>query len=352
MARNPEHYAIIIGIDGYTRLPPLRAAASDATRLVEWLIKDDGGGLPPENVKLVVSPTSRPSNPFDARPVQQEIDKALVEMGILTKQRIGQRLYFYFAGHGVGLNFEDVAMLMATAGQGQFSYNIGLRAYRLFLHERKSFDEIIFIIDCCRNPLQGIKLGEPDFDPVQNQIDKKVQDVVVMAAKYGEKAFEPPDAETGERRSILTKAVLEGLQNIDSADPFGRITINSLWDYIEKRVPKLTNDPKLKQTPELDKRNLNDDIVIYTVPNTRLPRVKVHIDTTVEEVGANLELFDNNLRRIARQPTAQARNENPWEVFLVKGRWYIVTYPEIPNAPPLTIDLRDVKDEPVKFTYK
>lgn len=353
MARNPEHYAIVIGINGYKQIRPLNAAVADATRFAEWLIKEEGGGLPPENVKLIVSPPVSPANPFDARPVQQEVDAALVEMGIKTRERIGQRLYFYFAGHGVGPSFDDIAMLMATAAMDQLNYNIGLRPYRLFFHDRKSFDEIVYLIDCCRDPVQGFRLGEPSFNLAKSQaVDKKVQDFVVMAAEYGEKAFEPRDPTTGERRSILTKALLEGLEDLKAADPLGRITANSLCRYVEESVPKLTTDPKLRQIPKVDLNNLRDDIVIYTVPNTTLPRVKVHIHTTVAEAGGRLNLFDNNLRPVLSQPTAQARIDSPWEVFLVKGKWYILNYSESPNGLPKIIDLTNAADDVATIIYE
>src|SRR5882762_2214822 len=108
MARNPDHYAIVIGIDGYSQLRRLRASEKDAKKFASWLKSDDGGGLPIENIYMILSPPDLPSNPFDARPVAYQIDDALTRIGLTKGGWIGKRLYFYFAGHGFGPNFNDV----------------------------------------------------------------------------------------------------------------------------------------------------------------------------------------------------------------------------------------------------
>src|SRR5262245_49674486 len=97
-----DHYAIAVGIDDYPALRRLRSSARDATRICEWLTAPDGGDLPEANVKLITSPGVLVSDPFQAKPVQDQIDLALRDFGVEQGLRIGARLYFYFAGHGFG----------------------------------------------------------------------------------------------------------------------------------------------------------------------------------------------------------------------------------------------------------
>jgi len=55
MANNPEDYAIVVGINYYPALRKLKAAEKDATLFAEWLMSPEGGGLPPDNVRLILS---------------------------------------------------------------------------------------------------------------------------------------------------------------------------------------------------------------------------------------------------------------------------------------------------------
>src|SRR5215212_11472438 len=134
VVRNPDHYAIVIGIDGYKQLRRLRAAGDDAQRFVAWLTCEDGGGLDPKNVKPILSPLVLPDDPLDAKPVLTEVTRALRDIGVGRGTRIGQRLYFYFAGHGFGPTFDDVGLLLADAAMERLGSNIGLRPHRLFFH--------------------------------------------------------------------------------------------------------------------------------------------------------------------------------------------------------------------------
>jgi uncharacterized caspase-like protein len=209
--KNDQHFAIAIGIDTYPQLRRLTSSVKDAADFCEWLTSDDGGNLPDQNVKLIPSSPALPADPFDARPMQTEIDRALRDFGVEQGTRVGQRLYFYFAGHGFGPSFDNIGMLMANAAMKRL-YNIGLRPYRNYFHESKRFDEVVFILDCCRDRDFSRETMAPGFDKDPAPDGRRVVDFVLMATAYGEKAFAPVDKPTNERRGLLTKAVLEGLR--------------------------------------------------------------------------------------------------------------------------------------------
>jgi len=162
---NPTDFAVVIGIDGYAGLRPLKAAKRDATRFSEWLIDPGGGGLPPENVRLIRSNIT-PGEPFSARPILQDIEEALWSIGVQQYTRLGRRLYFYFAGHGVGPAFNEVAMLLATAAMGRLT-NIGLTQVQRFFHDAAVFDEVVYILDCCREEQSAICTGLSFMPPAR-----------------------------------------------------------------------------------------------------------------------------------------------------------------------------------------
>lgn len=351
MAINPDHYAIVIGIDGYPQLLPLNAAARDAGRFALWLQKDTGGGLDSKNIHLIVSESKMPANPFEARPVAYQIDDALTKLGFAKGTRIGKRLYFYFAGHGFGPEFDNVGMLMANAAMQRLKYNLGLREFRTFFRHSEAFDEVVFVLDCCRDPRGGIATFGPGIDLPAEKPGLGVRDMVVMAAQYGEKAFEPMDKETGERRGILTDAILEGLTKPDAADGLGRFTASSLIKYVGDRVKQLGTDAKLQQVPEVDDRTPDGEMIFSTIPQSELNRVRVLISASPVHVG-ELVLMDDKSQPIAQRSAVGLTKINPWEVFLLRNRWYSLTHKQGGvTSPPKVLTLDQVPD-PYEVTYE
>lgn len=350
MARNPDHYAIVVGINGYPQLLPLRAANEDATAFARWLMDDRGGGLDPLNIELIVSPPKLPPDPFDAQPVAAKIDRALTRFGFEKGGRIGTRLYFYFAGHGFGPEFDNVGMLMATAAMQRLKDNVGLRDFRNFFRQSEAFDEVVFFLDCCRDPIGGIQTFGPKIDLPQPKTGVAVRDVVMMAAQYGEKAFEPINKQTGERRGILTKAILEGLKEPNAADGLGRFTKASLFRYVADRVRVLGTDVKLQQTPEVDDPKPDGELVFSTIPQSELSWLKVHISASPALQG-ELILMDDKSHRIGTRPAAGLSKEKPWEINLLRNRWYSLTH-ELGGVsrPPKILTLEQAPD-PYEVIY-
>src|SRR4051812_47010439 len=183
MAKNPDHYAIVIGIDRYPQLPILEGPVSDATAFKDWLVSPDGGGLPEQNARLILT-GAQTNDPLDAQPVKVEIDRALRDFGLERNKKIGKRLYFYFSGHGFGAKFDDVGMLMANASATRLGSNIGLRPFREFFNDFIFFDEIVYVLDCCRDNTQKSQTQGPDFTPIKKALKGHAQEFVVLAAAY------------------------------------------------------------------------------------------------------------------------------------------------------------------------
>ena len=325
MPRN-YHFAVAVGIDTYPKLLRLTSSVKDATEFCLWLTAPDGGDLPDENVRLIASPATLPSDPFDARPVKDEIDRALRDFGAESGTRIGSRLYFYFAGHGFGATFDDVGMLMAPASMTTLKFNIGLRAYRDYFHETGLFDEVVFLVDCCRDNAQGVETESPVFakTPVPDRA-QQVVDFVVLAAGYGKQAFAPVVGATGERRGLLTQAVLEALRGAPAAlDPLGRITASTLAAYVKDRVKKLADDDKLRQDPDIPS---SPELVFGKVNLASMRRLKVHIVAPPELTG-ELILRDGNHTELGRRDVNLAREAAPWEIDVLPNNRYDIENPQ------------------------
>jgi uncharacterized caspase-like protein len=356
MARNPDHHAIVIGIDTYSQLHRLRGSVNDARLFAEWLMKEDGGGLPEENVHLILSPPDLPSDPFEARPVAYQIDRALTRIGLTRPARLGaKRLYFYFAGHGFGPEFDDVGMLMANASDPDRlanTYNIGLRPFRLFFRKTEAFDEIIFILDCCRDPLVNVDTGIPGIKPGYEGTGVSVRDFVVMAAAYGAKAFQKPPVDKDKPHGILTTAILEALEKPDAADGLGRFTASSLFDYVSKRIKNIGEDPKLRQIPEVYNPKTNPEIIFSTIPESKLERVETWISVAPQYTG-ELILKDNHGIVITKTSAAGLTKQNPWKVYLIRNRWYALAHSDgMTESPSLILRDLDQVPNPYQVTFQ
>src|SRR4051812_11535992 len=113
MIQQAKHYALVVGINDYPNYGslgrPLKGAVADAQRFAKWLCDtNEGGGLPDENCKVVVS-SSAPLGP-----VQNEIDAELEEIWKQARQSGGERFYFYFSGHGQSAQADNVALCLAN----------------------------------------------------------------------------------------------------------------------------------------------------------------------------------------------------------------------------------------------
>ena len=354
MAKNPTHYAIVIGIDKYSQLRVLSGSTGDAALFAIWLKADDGGGVPEENIEMVVSGGSFPQNPIDARPAVFQIDDALTKIGLTKPGKIGSRLYFYFAGHGFGPTFDDVGMLMANAAEERMGlgYNIGLRPFRRFLQQSEAFDEIIFILDCCRDPVITVNTYEPGIKPGNVGNGTEVRQVAVLAAEYGAKAFQKNNVGPDEPRGILTKALLQGLKNPNAADGLGRFTATSVFSYVRDLVPTLTTDPKLQQHPRVDP-NPEPEIVFSTIPESLLERVNVEVSVDPKYTGT-LILKDNNNQPIVKQPATGLTKASPWRIILLRSRWYSLFHSNdggVTTGAPQIIDLTQATN-PYEFVFK
>jgi len=340
MAVNEKDYAIVVGINGYSQLRPLKGAKMDAMAFAEWLISPDGGGLPTKNVATILSLEELPADPFDARPIQKDIDRALRNFGVERNQKIGRRLYFYFAGHGFGPNFDDVGMLMADAAMQRLKNNIGLRPYLDYFHKTGFFDQVVFFLDCCRDII-SVPTAEPAFTPEIMAPLGPVEDFVVLAAAYGEKAFEPTSADVGERRGLLTKAILEGLRNPDLADEQGRLTAFTLREHVMKKVPELATEEKLRQKPNIP-RLPNEEMIFSTVPIVSL---KVQIVVPSGLTG-ELVLFHGTDRREIDRHSA---DQSPWVKDLPRNSRYEIEHTA--SGLSVILDPRKAKDDPYVFKF-
>lgn len=325
MEQNKDDYAIVVGIDTYPKLDRLRSAHVDASKFAEWLAREDGGNLPHDNIHLVTGPPTVPSTDAETRPEQKDIDEKFTKMGVEVNKRIGRRLYFYFAGHGFSPAFDDLGLLMITADEKHLNRNVGLRMYRHFFHNHYRFDEIVYIMDCCRDASfrDNIQLNPPSFTLDDPPTVLDLQELVALAAANGEKAYAfKNEDDHNELRGVFTQAVLEGLEKAD--DGLGRVTAASLSRYIRDRVPNLIASQVFTQRPQF--LTLPDKPMVFAVRTPDVSTFKVHI-TVAPKLKGTVSLYNSFGDQLDVRDSCDATRAHPWEVTLSRNiPFYLVVH--------------------------
>lgn len=311
---NSEDFAVVIGINNYPFLNSLKAAESDAAAFHQWLIDPHGGALDPNHARRILSrdyPAPDDQSPFNVRPLKNDVDDALVRFGVHERKRVGRRFYFYFAGHGIGLSFDEVALLLSGAAPNILGNNIGLAAYRQYFRDAAPFDEVVILLDCCRD-LEERETAQPTPFKLRKWDERapEVQDFLALGARFGKKAFEPAEAATGENRGLFTKVLLDGLGGA-AADKKGDVTADTLRTYLKRQLPEYAKQFGKNQKPDFEGNAT--DLLFCNVAHT-WPDVALDIPSDWQGGVAVVDDEGNEL----------CRNDAPgrqWKVKLRKGKY-------------------------------
>jgi hypothetical protein len=241
-----ENWALVIGIDQYwSEQATLQGAVRDALHMRDWLLDGAGGGVPAEHLVLVLGPREdeRPDLTF----VDATKDKIMLAVNDLLSLSggKGERLYFFYAGHGLTArvdNRDENALVAADFNAVNTDNSIALRSLWEFF-ETTQFRDQFFFVDACRNiPWENreFEIGrwtlprarDPGLDPVQQ--------FILYATSPGLTAAE--SNEFGNEHGAFTGALLDGLAGTDFAKAWSwerscyEVRWERLADYVKQRL--------------------------------------------------------------------------------------------------------------------
>ena len=259
---NPLHFGISVGIDRYPGFPgfDLGSAVADATAFRDWLIAEDGGGLPSANVALgSATPDQTWPPPFDARPHIREINRTLHTFNARIREHLGAhpgdwaatRIYVYAAGHGVGPPRGECGILMADSDPDLLGNYVDVSKYRDWYLSCGLVHEVAIFADCCREIVRGVPpANEVPFTACDTTSPRGTAAFTAYATRLGDKAWEGRDAADRDRaRGYFTRALLDGLRG-GAADPSGAVTSPALGEYIETALAEMTRGSPFAQDAE------------------------------------------------------------------------------------------------------
>ncbi|MBA0449485.1 caspase family protein [Stenotrophomonas maltophilia] len=232
-----DHYAIVLTINRYPGLSDLHGPENDGEEFRQWLLDPEYGDLDTRRIQVIRSQDyGVAATPDDANPTEKELKKAL-NLWLRTPNgwhdRIGQRLYLFFAGHGftAGSAIHDPALFSAVAQNGDTAHIAVLR-YASKIANAGFFDEIILVTDCCQDVLKASQVLEPTWTPPDRQRTAHVRLFQAYGAPRGRQSFERNIGPAGQSRGLFTSVLLDALRSAPP-DADGWVTDRAVADYFQ-----------------------------------------------------------------------------------------------------------------------
>jgi len=333
---NQLHFGVCLGIDRYPGFPgrDLGSARGDAGKFANWLLRAGGGGLPPDNVKVIeASPAEMWAQAGDARPQLREFDRALATFNRRLRDYLetnpddpnDSRLYVYAAGHGIGPLHGECGVLMASADLDTLGDHAELSKYRSWYVRYGPFREVVVFADCCREILDvAVDANGPPFPRDGESIGART--FTGYASRLGGTAWEPASVADRDRaRGYFTAALIKGLEG-GAIDPtYGVATSRTLGKFVSDTVTDLTVGLEPPQNAEAAYRGDAGHPIVFGSPTP----AEAHVVTIHLPAGFS---GDVELRSNAGEPFGTWRAaDGPWRIELAPGHYEVA--PVTPGAP-------------------
>lgn len=260
---NSRDYAIVAGVAEYGALPKrkLKGPPNDVAHIADWLVDPLGGDVPAANVKMLWAnpPPLPPGNGYPTPADQPKFDSIYLTLFNLIEDleaadTRGRRIYVFLAGHGesVARARTDAVMLAKDWTQKLQGRGISGAALLDYIRYKQAFEEVILIMDCCRN--ENVALLAPSGPP-WGAIDAypfpEPNWMFVRAARPKEPAYEEPFPTPTSPNvfGILTRAALDALLHYR---PNGDLTAQAFRNYVYNRVEQIAESRKRIQRADIE----------------------------------------------------------------------------------------------------
>lgn len=200
-----DNCAILVGISRYRdsdAYPTLQGPLNDVARMNTWLTLETSEVLS-DNVTPLTTPAellalaadvhdkSKTWSPTRAK-FSDTFNTLVVDDEIGTFRRRPGRLYLYFSGHGFsqGSDTNPRAALYAADAYKGIVPNLAGSLYAEAAQRGKFFNEIVLIMDCCRDVEDNVDYNPPEINKVEDDGSEKVRVMAIYAAPKRGKAQE------------------------------------------------------------------------------------------------------------------------------------------------------------------
>jgi uncharacterized caspase-like protein len=228
-----SNWAIVIGVNQYRFLQPLKYAMRDAEAMNGFLIEEAKF----DRIFLFTDDSpeigGKPTEPFRAN-----LLRVLRQIFVEPFMKDGDNFWFFFSGHGIPHNGQDY--LMPLDGDPEDIENTGISTNTITNYLRScGADNAVMILDACRSG--GKKSGEGIGKRTETE-SRQTGVISLFSCSPDQYSYE---LETF-RHGAFTYALLEALGVRGKC-----ATVERLNQYLEHRVPELVNQhfQRVRQTP-------------------------------------------------------------------------------------------------------
>lgn len=254
-----NNWAIVIGINQYRFLQPLKYAKRDAEAMHSFLIQEAKF----DRIFLFTD-DSPPISGKSTEPFRANLLRVLRQIFEKPFMKDGDNFWFFFSGHGIPHNGQDY--LMPLDGDPEDIENTGISTNTITNYLRScGADNAVMILDACRSG--GKKSGEG----IGRQTEAEARQTGVISFFSCS-----PDQYSYELEAIqqgaFTSALLEGL------GIRGRCaTVERINQYLEHRVPELVTQylGRVRQVPYTIAEPLNRSHLILMPQHASLADIAI-----------------------------------------------------------------------------
>ncbi|NMF59817.1 GUN4 domain-containing protein [Pseudanabaena yagii] len=237
MARN---YAVIVGINDYDEISPLKYAKSDAERMRDFFMQDLG--VSPDDLYFFTDDSPRNVQGRKTQPTYGTLKSFLGDRFENSFLSAGDTLWFYFSGHGMPCEGRDY--LLPSDGNPRTMPALGIAISDVTERLRRSgADNVVMLIDACRSDgakNAGMGIGE----------EKQQGVITFFSCSPSQVSYEIDEIGQGAFTNVLLEALrIQGEGNCATVERFA--------NYLKARVPLLTKryknyvqSPYVKIEPE------------------------------------------------------------------------------------------------------
>jgi uncharacterized caspase-like protein len=230
-------YAVVIGINKYKNLPPLKYAVNDAREFYRYLTEVNH--VPKDHVWLLLDE-------------EATLDNLRKTLGTLLRRSAGKEdtVIIFLAGHGATETDPS-----SPDGDGLEKYILPINADPMDLYssampmsevarifQRISSERLVFIGDTCYSGASGgrtILAGGTRATVSASFLERLSQGkgrVILTASDANELSVEKDELKHG----VFTYYLLEGLRGKADVDGDGAITVDEIYRYVSEKVPQAT----------------------------------------------------------------------------------------------------------------
>ncbi|MGD8882833.1 MAG: caspase family protein [Desulfobacterales bacterium] len=257
--RRRNLWAVVVGIDSYPNIRPLKYAVADARAFYDLLVM--GNQVPAENVFLLLNE-------------QATLPALRSTLGTKVKNKAGadDMVIIYFAGHGAterdmmspdGDGLEKYLLPYEANPNDLYASALPMREVAHIFHRIRS-ERLVFVADACYSGASGgrtVSVTEVRANLSDRFLERLAGGkgkVIITASSANEVSVEKDELGHG----VFTYYLIQGLRGPADTDADGLVTIDEVYRYVSEKVPAATGQ---EQHP-VKKGSVEGQLVMGIVP--------------------------------------------------------------------------------------